>query len=605
MNWSLPRDTTNIILAAWILLFAISINPASRADYRDCLYRLKISFPGYNSPEALTNFPALVSLDTSLTGFSYTMFGAPANGGDIRFTAWNSALELDYEIEQWDTNSCVASPTNIPHCVLWLKADAGAVTNATGNVTNWIDQTGSGHGVKQGSTGTPVFVENVLNSKPAVRFDGSNGLDAYGNLGMPSNMPRTIFLVVKPQPNHGNSEVFGSGTTSMIDFGNWGATNAVRLRDGANNGDLFSENGSIPFSGWHIVCAIGDSNGTRVYSDSVQKANVATRHFHYGLVNDYRVGWTGFGGRNYFGDLAELILYTNSLTELEQRQVGWYLTEKYNLQGYNKPGNSYLWVRVPELASNSWIWAYWGNKTATNPPPSTTNGTTWGSGFVGVWHMGQTNAQDSTSNRTYGTSHANMNSTGRIGPGQWFSGSAYVDTGNSALFDFTNNITLSSWVYIDSVIGGDWAGVIDKLQEWQSGYMLGFFPTGNCAMVAYVPASSWRSANATYPSNVWIHLTGTISNGVVTLYTNGILVASNTGGSGLSISQNSYSLMFGKSVNASRYFKGFADELRVENVVRSANWVRACWMNEALNPQFNGYGPVERNIPAGTVMQIR
>jgi hypothetical protein len=37
-------------------------------------YRMKITFSGYNKPEALTNFPALVIFDTNRGSFSYGQF---------------------------------------------------------------------------------------------------------------------------------------------------------------------------------------------------------------------------------------------------------------------------------------------------------------------------------------------------------------------------------------------------------------------------------------------------------------------------------------------------------------------------------------------------
>ena len=49
---------------------------------REC--KMKITFSGYNKPETLTNFPALVIFNTNLANFAYGQF-ASANGYDLRF----------------------------------------------------------------------------------------------------------------------------------------------------------------------------------------------------------------------------------------------------------------------------------------------------------------------------------------------------------------------------------------------------------------------------------------------------------------------------------------------------------------------------------------
>jgi len=46
-----------------------------------------------------------------------------------------------------------------------------------------------------------------------------------------------------------------------------------------------------------------------------------------------------------------------------------------------------------------------------------------------------------------------------------------------------------------------------------------------------------------------------------------------------------------------RYFDGLVDELRVESVPRSSNWVWACWLNTASNGVFNSVGPLAGGGP--------
>jgi len=67
----------------------------------DC--RIKISFPGYERSETLSNLPVLVILNESLADFSYGEF-ASSTGGDLWFRNSNETSLLNYEIEEWDTD---------------------------------------------------------------------------------------------------------------------------------------------------------------------------------------------------------------------------------------------------------------------------------------------------------------------------------------------------------------------------------------------------------------------------------------------------------------------------------------------------------------------
>ena len=69
---------------------------------------------------------------------------------------------------------------------------------------------------------------------------------------------------------------------------------------------------------------------------------------------------------------------------------------EYEIEAWNPADDSRVWVRVPLLTSNTAIRATWGNIVVTNPPASTTNGATWSEGYVGVWHLNDVGAADST-----------------------------------------------------------------------------------------------------------------------------------------------------------------------------------------------------------------
>ena len=95
--------------AHWLtLVFGFLIALAGPTTARAARYQMPIAFPGYsNRAEALTNFPVLVVLSNAVggSGFSYSNNPfASTNGWDLRFRDATDTLDLNYEIESWNTN---------------------------------------------------------------------------------------------------------------------------------------------------------------------------------------------------------------------------------------------------------------------------------------------------------------------------------------------------------------------------------------------------------------------------------------------------------------------------------------------------------------------
>ena len=149
------------------------------ADLHGEGYRLKIDFDGYTGSETLTNFPALVTLNEDVDGFSYNGF-LSSEGHDLRF--WDAALarELNYEIERWSPD-VEFNPAGIPNCAFWLDADdAGSFTLESGsNVKAWRDKSPNVNRATRHDHATPAAIQRmtgVLNGRAVVRFapDGGN-----------------------------------------------------------------------------------------------------------------------------------------------------------------------------------------------------------------------------------------------------------------------------------------------------------------------------------------------------------------------------------------------------------------------------------------------
>ena len=73
---------------------------------------MNVVFPGVQNGVVLTNFPALVRLSQSVSGFSYADFTRP-NGGDLRFADANGNL-LPHEIDTWNSNGVSTVWVKVP-----------------------------------------------------------------------------------------------------------------------------------------------------------------------------------------------------------------------------------------------------------------------------------------------------------------------------------------------------------------------------------------------------------------------------------------------------------------------------------------------------------
>jgi hypothetical protein len=94
------------------------------------------------------------------------MIGIPSFAGAIGASSW--------------------TPMNLTGIYQWFDAtDAGSITkDGSDNVTQWADKTGNaGHLTASGTAG-PLYVASSINSKPALTFDSSKGLDNSTNYGL-------------------------------------------------------------------------------------------------------------------------------------------------------------------------------------------------------------------------------------------------------------------------------------------------------------------------------------------------------------------------------------------------------------------------------------
>ncbi len=242
-----------------------------------------------------------------------------------------------------------AEPNTLADLHLWLRADAGVTHDSLGRVSEWADQSDNDHRAFQTTDARkPLFVRNVLNGRPAVRFDGADDYLAiaqmhYDTAGQIGGI--TVFALVKSLS--GNDQILVSFDRDEY----WqvslrtGPAGSVgwHTRSAAGVHDLLTP-ASYTDGNWHlIVCSFeaGASPDKQIFVDGERVAE-ADAHGGERLGSGVtRFGFIGVGSKASAvngttgppdfleGDLAEFLVYNRALSERERQQIERYFVEKY------------------------------------------------------------------------------------------------------------------------------------------------------------------------------------------------------------------------------------------------------------------------------------
>ena len=277
---------------------------------------------------------------------------------------------------------------------------------------------------------------------------------------------------------------------------------------------------------------------------------------------------------------------------------------RHEIETWNTNGNSYVWVRTPELVgSTTTVWAIWGNPSQSTAPAYTTDGSTWSEHYVGVWHLGEASGEfkDSAANNIGTLVDANSSSiratNSLLGAGIRFLGGEaepdFIEIANEANFKLTANFSMMVWAR--GLSGSPWAPWVSKNGE-SGGYALRRQGAGSPALPDWVTRglSNVGMPGSSIDSTNWHFMAGTLSGGSTKtkrLFLDGAVAAESTNVTG-TITDTPDSLLIGARTNVEAYWGGVIDEVRVSRIERSTNWVWAEFQNSGSNRAFNCYGRV-------------
>jgi len=269
----------------------------------------------------------------------------------------------------------------------------------------------------------------------------------------------------------------------------------------------------------------------------------------------------------------------------------------YHFEKWTYNGTSWIWVEVPQIdggSSTDYIWLYYGNSTAVDAQDEAG---TYDANFMAVWHLEETTGgagaiTDSTSNNNVGTDYGSptFNASGQIDSAIDFDGTNdYIDFSNQPSVANESQITFECWLNADV---WDTVNIIFQEKFANTPNTQRFTIGQYFSQLALIT----RSGNSSSPLDVlyteqpsaglWHYLAAVYDadnadNDVRQLWVDGSMATQNTSpidafsadaGADIRIAWDS-------SGNSALVFDGIIDEVRISDVARSADWIKAQYLS--------------------------
>lgn len=215
------------------------------------------------------------------------------------------------------------SPDDVSGLAMWYKADA--ISASVGDeVTTWQDSSTSGWDLVGTAGATPYYTNSSeINSKPWLKFDGSNDFMRHGNGSLAQ--PCTAFSLVR-------FDVLPAASATVLD----GTNSTTRMLMGITSAGAFQISGGTALSSagslvqtqqWVLFEATfnGATGGQIITNATTIQSGDAGTQASSGLY----VGQRQATGRYLNGGLAEILIYTNNVSSGDRSSIRDYFTTKY------------------------------------------------------------------------------------------------------------------------------------------------------------------------------------------------------------------------------------------------------------------------------------
>jgi hypothetical protein len=265
----------------------------------------------------------------------------------------------------------------------------------------------------------------------------------------------------------------------------------------------------------------------------------------------------------------------------------------HEIESWNEAGDSFVWVKVPEIdgaSSTDFVYMLYGNASA---PDGQAVASVWSADYLGVWHLAETSGPlvDSTNAIScpwLGGGSGTQDAAGRIGGANEFDGAEdSADCGAGAIPDLDAS-TVTAWVNLP--LTGDVEQQVVCIESTSSPYRgLGLYVHRMNGAIG-----TWHNNNYVYASesnnlvtaNEWSFLAMRSSQAA----SGGSIEVSKNGGAWETIASGDTSdlqieastrLILGKwpGGGPGASTRGLIDEIRISGAARSDDWIRANYLS--------------------------
>jgi hypothetical protein len=236
-----------------------------------------------------------------------------------RFERYKNFLRLQ-EQPSWTVRYSplfLPPPTAIDGCQIWLDAEYSAFDLGTSNdVIGWRSLVGGLSASQSTEASRPIYTTNVMNGKPAIRFDGSNDSLSLGNIG--SSFPNAATMVCIVRVLDSSYNIFSTLNNSGAQWNGGAGTGALGVFTTALQSTFPT---GMPVNGtWVMSVRISAAYGLEVRISGVRQSYKSTG-FTYTGGDTFLIGAAPGATSFLNGDIHSLALYNRVLTDKELRTI--------------------------------------------------------------------------------------------------------------------------------------------------------------------------------------------------------------------------------------------------------------------------------------------
>jgi hypothetical protein len=267
----------------------------------------------------------------------------------------------------------------------------------------------------------------------------------------------------------------------------------------------------------------------------------------------------------------------------------------HEVEKWDRGGTSAVWVQIPEFTNNTTVWAYWGGAWTGSVPAYATNGAVWSQDYVGVYHLSElgsptTYADSSPENNDLTCIAAPAAGTGLAGGARTFTyNNVNQPLGNAAASGGMTAGEMTMAVWSKTTSAGNWRNPCGVELGAGNDLRLEFDALTPRRLNLYVGgavagANAIDNADDPAEGGDWKLLVFTASAGAnsAQLYIDGIADSTprNWSASAAATGLKVGAAWAGGHTAA---LGGTLDEARFSKVVRSVDWIQACYQYQGPN----------------------